>query len=409
MNGNSVALHRVEVRNHFSLPYMDISYILNELGEDRDSYFNAVAPPIVQTSNFACRTVEAMRYALQHEAEVDFYTRGNNPTVDMLEKKIAALEGTEHAIAFGSGIAAVSAAVLSQVRAGDHVVCVKKPYTWTNKLMQRFLPRFGVEVTMVDGTDPANYLAATQPNTVLYFLESPNSFTFELQDIAAIAALAKERGICTVIDNSFASPLFQNPASMGIDLVVHSATKYIGGHSDAMGGVVCGTRQMINKIFETEFMTLGAVLSPHDAWLLLRGLRTLPIRMERIAQTTRQVVAYLQTREEIEEIMWPFLPAHPQYQLAKAQMKNNTGQFTIRLKTDKIEEVDLFCDSLQHFLMAASWGGHESLIYPAAAAYKSGNYKSSLPFTLVRFYIGLEEPEYLIKDIEQALEKMKGR
>ncbi|KAA3439279.1 trans-sulfuration enzyme family protein [Rufibacter hautae] len=387
---------------------MDLSYILNELGEDRAAYFNAVAPPIIQTSNFACRTVDEMRYMLQHEFEVDFYTRGNNPTVDMLEKKIAALEGTEHAIAFGSGIAAVVAAVLSQVKAGDHVVCIKKPYTWTNKLMRHFLPRFGVEVTMVDGTDARNFAEASKENTVLYYLESPNSFTFELQDIAQVAAYAKERNICTVIDNSFASPLFQNPAAMGVDLVVHSATKYIGGHSDVMGGVVCGNRQRINQIFSAEYMTLGAVLSPHDAWLLLRGLRTLPLRMDRIAKTTRQVVAYLQQRDEVAEILWPFLPEHPQYKLAKKQMRNNTGQFTIKLNTNQIKEVDRFCDSLQHFLMAASWGGHESLIYPAAAAHNEGNYRSSLPFTLIRFYIGLEDPEYLIKDLEQAFAKMKG-
>jgi cystathionine beta-lyase len=387
---------------------MDLSYILNELGEERSAYFNAVAPPIFQTSNFACKTVADMRFALEHEAEVDFYTRGNNPTVDILEKKLAALEGTEHAIAFGSGIAAVAAAVLSQVKAGDHVVCVQKPYTWTNKLMKSFLPRFGVEVTMVDGADAQNFRQATQENTVLYYLESPNSFTFELQDIGAITAIAREQNIITVIDNSFATPLFQNPAALGVDLVIHSATKYIGGHSDVMGGVVCGSRERINRIFETEYMTLGAVLSPNDAWLLLRGLRTLPLRMERIAQTTRQVVSYLQHRPEVAEILWPFLPSHPQYHLAKKQMRSNTGQFTIRLRTDHIEEVDRFCDSLQHFLMAASWGGHESLIYPAAAAYKSGNYKSSLPFTLVRFYIGLEDPDYLIKDLEQAFTKMRG-
>ncbi|ALI98052.1 trans-sulfuration enzyme family protein [Rufibacter tibetensis] len=386
---------------------MDLSYILNELGEDRATYFNAVAPPIIQSSNFACRTVAEMRFMLQHEAEVHFYSRGNNPTVSMLEQKVAALEGTEHAIAFGSGIAAVAAAVLSQVKAGDHVVCIKKPYTWTNKLMRYFLPRFGVEVTMVDGTDARNFDLASKENTVLYYLESPNSFTFELQDIARVTSYAKGRNICTIIDNSFASPLFQNPAAMGVDLVVHSATKYIGGHSDAMGGIVCGTRERINRIFEAEFMTLGAVLSPHDAWLLLRGLRTLPLRMERVAKTTRQVVAYLQQRDEVAEIIWPFLPEHPQYYLAKKQMRNNTGQFTIRLAAESLEEVERFCDSLQHFLMAASWGGYESLIFPVAASYRDGNFRSSMPFTLIRFYIGLEDPEYLIKDLEQAFTKMK--
>ena len=387
---------------------MDLSYILNELGEDRANYFNAVTPPIIQSSNFACNTVSEMRAMLQHETEVNFYSRGNNPTVNILEKKLAALEGTEQAIAFGSGMAAVAAAVLSQVKAGDHVVCVKKPYIGASKLMRHFLPRFGVEVTMIDGTNAQNFARASKENTVLYYLESPNSFTFELQDLAQVAAIAKERNVVTVVDNSFASPLFQNPAAFGIDLVVHSATKYIGGHSDVLGGVVCGTRERINLIFKMEYMALGAVLSPHDAWLLLRGLRTLPLRMERVAQTTRQVVAYLKQRAEVAEILWPFLPQHPQYELAKKQLRNNTGQFTIRLQTDDIKEVERFCDSLQHFLMAASWGGHESLIYPMAAAYKDGNYKASLPFTLIRFYIGLEEAAYLINDLEQAFLKMKG-
>lgn len=386
--------------------HMDLSYILNELGEDRELYFQAVAPPIMQTSNFACKTVEDMRKMLRNESEAYFYTRGNNPTVTMLEKKMAALEGAEHGIAFGSGIAAVSAAVLSQVNAGDHVVCVKKPYSWTNALMQRFLPRFGVEVTMVDGTDPDNYRNAIKPNTRLLYLESPNSFTFELTDIAAITALARENNCSTIIDNSFATPLYQNPIQLGVDLVVHSCTKYIGGHSDAMGGVICGKREVINQIFEREYMTLGAVLSPHDAWLLLRGLRTLPVRMERIAATTRQVVAWLEQQPQVERILYPFLPSHPQHELALRQMRSNTGQFSIALKTDDLHKVDRFCDSLQHFLMAASWGGHESLIYPAAASYNSGNYKSSLNFNLVRFYIGLEDADYLIKDIEQALAKL---
>lgn len=385
---------------------MELSYILNKLGEDREEYYNAVVPPIMQTSNFACKTVQEMRQMLQHEAEAHFYTRGNNPTVTILEQKMAALEGTEHAIAFGSGIAAVSAAVLSQVRAGDHIVCIQKPYTWTNALMKRFLPRFGVEVTMVDGTDAANYRNALQPNTKLLYLESPNSFTFELQDISAVVQIAKEHGCTTIIDNSCATPLYQRPINLGVDLIVHSCTKYIGGHSDVMGGVVCGKRETINGIFEREYMTLGAVLSPNDAWLLLRGLRTLPVRMEKIARSTREVVAYLNEHPKVEKINFPFLPSDPQHDLAKKQMLNNAGQFSLYLKTQDIEKVDLFCDSLNNFLMAASWGGHESLIYPVSASYSSGNYKSALPFNLIRFYIGLEEPEFLTKDLEQALGKL---
>lgn len=385
---------------------MELSYIINELGEERELYYNAVAPPIIQTSNFASKTVAEMRYNLQHEAETYLYTRGNNPTVTILEKKIAALEGAEHAIAFGSGMAAVAAAVLSQLKAGDHVVCTKRPYSWANTLMNKFLPRFGVEVTMVDGTEAANYESAIRPNTRLLYMESPNSFTFELQDIAAVASIAKAHNCTTVIDNSFASPLHQNPIGLGVDLVVHSCTKYIGGHSDAMGGVVCGSRQRINRIFEREFMTLGAVLSPHDAWLLIRGLRTLPVRMARVAASARQVAAYLEQHPAVERVLFPFLPSHPQYALARRQMSDNSGQFSILLKTRDIGQVDLFCDSLRHFLMAASWGGHESLIFPVSATYASPDRKPNLPFNLVRFYIGLEDPEYLIKDLAQALEKI---
>ncbi|WP_114784166.1 trans-sulfuration enzyme family protein [Botryobacter ruber] len=385
---------------------MDISYIINALGEDRALYFNAVSPPILQTSNFASDTVADMRQKLTQEAEATLYTRGNNPTVTILEKKIAALEGAEHAIAFGSGMGAVSAAVLSQVQAGDHVVSVRKPYTWTNALMRRFLPRFGVEVTMVDGTNPEHFRQALKPNTKVIYLESPNSFTFDLQDIPAIVSMAKAHNLVTIIDNSFATPINQKPLELGVDLVVHSATKYIGGHSDVMGGIVCGSREMINKIFGSEFMVLGAVLSPHDAWLLLRGLRTLPLRMERVAETTRQVVAYLEQHPKVERVHFPFLPSHPQYELAKKQLRNNTGQFSILLKTQEMEQVELFCNTLEHFLMAASWGGHESLIYPIAAAYSPGRLKPKLPFNLVRFYIGLEDAAYLIKDLENAFDKM---
>ncbi|WP_162055616.1 trans-sulfuration enzyme family protein [Pontibacter pamirensis] len=385
---------------------MDLSYIINELGEEREQYFEAVAPPIIQSSNFASKTVADMRYKMKHEEDEYMYSRGNNPTVTIFEKKMAALEGAEHAVAFGSGMGAIAAAVLSQVKAGDHVVCVKRPYTWTKNLMRKFLPRFGVEVTMVDGRDIGNFEDAMRPNTRLLYLESPTSFTFELQDLITLAAFAKENNCITIIDNSFASPLHQNPIAFGIDLVVHSCTKYIGGHSDAMGGIVCGSRERINQIFKGEFLTLGAVMSPHDAWLFIRGLRTLPVRMERVAASTRKVVGYLTQHPKVEQVLFPFLPTHPQYELAQRQMRDNSGQFSLYLKAARMEQVDRFCDSLKHFLMAASWGGHESLIFPVSATYASEEMKSDLPFNMVRFYVGLEDPEYLIRDLEQALDKV---
>ncbi|GAB4134298.1 MAG: bifunctional L-alanine/L-glutamate racemase [Raineya sp.] len=386
---------------------MDISYIINEYGENRSEYLNSVSPPIFQTSMTCFPSVEAMRQSLVRESETPFYTRGNNPTTDILRKKMAALEASEDSLIFSSGSAAVAAAILSFVQTGDHIVSVQKPYSWTNKLLNLWLRRFGVEVTMIDGSQAQNYEQAIKPNTKILFLESPNSFTFELQDIEAIAKIAKKYNLISIIDNSYASPLFQQPITMGIDMVVHSGTKYLGGHSDALAGVLCGSKNHIKKIFEGEFMTLGATISPFNAWLLLRGLRTLPLRMQKVAESTPKIVDFLAKHPKVRKIYYPFHPCHPQYELAQKQMKKPAGQFSIELKAESIEQVEVFCNSLKRFLMAASWGSYESLIFPACTLYTSQNYNTA-PFhwSLVRFYIGLEEADYLIEDLTQALEKM---
>ena len=385
---------------------MDLSHIINELGEDRELYFNAVTPPIFQTSNFAFKDVAALRKGFNNYYNEAFYSRGNNPTVDILRKKMAALEGAEDALLFASGSAAVASAVLSQINAGEHIVSVAKPYGWTNKLFKEFLPRFQVETTMVDGTVVENFEQAIRPKTRLIYLESPNTFTFEMQDIEAVARLAKERGITTMIDNSYASPLYQNPIKMGIDMVIHSASKYIGGHSDTIGGIVCGSKKMMRKLFESEFMTLGGISSPMNAWLLLRGLRTLPIRMEYISESTRQIIAFLEKQPHIEKIYYPFLPSNPQYGLACKQMKKGGGLFTIALKAESVQQVETFCNALQRFLMAVSWGGHESLIFPSCAASGSGDTNTkNVRFNLIRMSIGLEDTHVLIEDIQQALNK----
>ena len=189
-------------------------------------------------------------------------------------------------MAFASGSAAISAAILANVSSGDHIICVKNPYSWTSKLLVNFLERFGVSHTLVDGTVAEAFEYAYQPNTKLIFLESPNSWTFEMQDIEPIAAFAKEMGLLTIMDNSYATPINLNPADYGIDIIVHSSSKYIGGHSDAISGLLCGSKEMVEKIFKSEFMTLGAVISPFNAWLLLRGLRTLPLRMKQVSSST---------------------------------------------------------------------------------------------------------------------------
>ncbi|HMP95231.1 MAG TPA: PLP-dependent aspartate aminotransferase family protein, partial [Phnomibacter sp.] len=215
---------------------MQLSHILNALGEEHQDYYNAIAPPIVQTSNFLFDTVAQMRKAFEAEYETYVYSRGINPTVDMLRQKLAALDGAEDALVFNSGASAIFCSVLPFVQAGAHIVSVQAPYTWAHKMFTRILPRFSVQTSFIDGTKVQNWQAAIQPNTRLFYLESPNSWTYEIQDLAAIAQLAKQQGIITVIDNSYCTPLYQQPLAHGIDLSLQSATKYIGGHSDCVAG-----------------------------------------------------------------------------------------------------------------------------------------------------------------------------
>jgi cystathionine beta-lyase/cystathionine gamma-synthase len=384
---------------------MDIPTILNHLGEEHERYYNAVAPPLIQTSNFCVKNVEELRNVLRNEFTVPFYTRGNNPTVTILRKKIAALEGADDALVFASGTAAIVAAVMSIVKGGDHAVCVQKPYSWTNALFNKYLIDYGVKTTMVDGRITDNIENAITPATKLIYLESPNSITFELQDIASVAKIAKERGISTIIDNSNSSPLCQSPIFMGIDLVLHSASKYIGGHSDVVAGVVCGSQERISNMFAKEFMNLGGIISPHDAWLMLRSLRTLELRVNKSAEVTQQVVDALEGHPKIEKLYYPFSKSNPQLALAKKQMKCGTGLFSILLKAN-VAGIERFANSLKRFVIATSWGGHESLVFPFCAMPEAARNMSGLPMNLVRLYIGIDETEYILKDLLQALEQI---
>ena len=385
---------------------MDLSHILTHLGEERELGYDAVVPPIVQSGNFTFPTVAAMRATVQQEFDRPLYTRGFNPTVAMLRKKLAALEHAEDALVFSSGSAAIAAAVMSFTKAGDHIVCVHKPYSWTKKLLAELLSRFGVEHSFVDGTDAENYRRAIRPNTTFFILESPNSLTFELQDLAAVAAIAKEHGIITLCDNSFSSPLFQNPIDHGIDLVAHSATKYLNGHSDVVAGMLAGSHAHIRQVMAREFMTLGPAPSPHDAWLLMRGLRTLDLRVNRSADNAAKVARFLEAHPKVKRVHWPGLESHPQHGLAKRQMTRVAGLMSIELDAPDEAAVERFCDASERFLIAVSWGGYESLQWPVCALKGPSGYYTELPFTMIRLYIGIEDADALIADLEQALARI---
>ena len=386
---------------------MDISYILNELAEERENYFNAVSPPIMQTSNFIFNTVEDMRKAFADEYSAYLYSRGRNPTVDILRKKLAALDGAEDCLVFGSGAAAIFASVLANIKSGDHIVSVDKPYTWAQKMFNDILPRFGVTTTYIDGRSIENFERAILPNTTLIYLESPNSWDYAIQDLKAVADLAKAENIVTIIDNSYCTPIYQRPVEYGIDLVMQTATKYISGHSDTLGGVLSGSTAMIKKIFNSEYMNIGSGIAPFNAWLLIRGLRTLPARLDRITASTKKLVDYLKQHPKVELVLFPFDENFPQYKLAKKQMSGACGLLTFIIKADNIIQIEKFCESLQHIFMAVSWGGHESLIIPKCSGIQPGEFDATnKEHRMLRLYVGLEEPEYLIKDLEQAFSSL---
>lgn len=385
---------------------MKYSKIINHLGEDRDQYKHSVAPPIFQSSNFSFSSVEEMRKGLAREFEEPFYTRGNNPTVEILRKKIAALEQAEDALVFSSGSGAISAAVMNSVKQGDHVLCVYKPYSWTKKLLGNLLSKYGVMHTFVEINSVADVERNLQHNTKLILLESPNSITFEVQDIHGICSLARLMNIRTIVDNSYCTPIFQQPITLGADIVCHSASKYISGHSDVVAGIICSSAEIIRSIFEQEYMTLGGNISPFDAWLILRGLRTLKIRVEASDRNGQKVFDFLSNHPKIAKVYYPFNPSQSSYETARKQMSGCGGLISIELATEDTEKIEQFCNSLKLFLLACSWGGYESLQFPQITLYGSQNYVTTLPKNLIRLYVGLEDIEDLLADLAQALDKI---
>lgn len=382
----------------------DLSYILTEFAEERENYFNAVSAPIMQTSNFTFKKVDDMRKAFANEMGGYLYSRGLNPTVEILRKKLAALDGAEDCLVFNSGAAAIFAGVLANVKSGDHIVSVRNPYTWAQKMFDVILPRFGVATTYIDGRKIENFEQALKPNTTLIYLESPNSWDYALQDVKAVAKLAKSKNIVTMIDNSYCSPLYQRPIDLEIDLSVQTATKYISGHSDTLGGVLSGSHQMMKKIFDSEYLNIGSGIQPFNAWLLIRGLRTLPARLERITRTTIEVVNFLKQHDKVATVIFPFDESFPQFELAKKQMRGACGLLTFTLKNGTCESITKFCQSLKHILMAVSWGGHESLILPKCAGINPKDFDGgNIEHQYIRLYTGLEDASYLVADINQAL------
>jgi cystathionine beta-lyase len=367
--------------------------------EQRERDLGAAAPPLYQNSTFTfpdCETFAKFR-------EADFpryvYSRVSNPTTDLLQKKIAELEGGEACRACASGMAAISAAILSCVKTGDHIVTVETVYWPTRTFLSDYLPRFGIETTYVRGTEILQFEKALRPNTRLIYLETPSTALFELQDLEAVARLARSRGISTACDSSNATPFFQNPIRHGIDLSVHTATKYLGGHSDLVAGLIVGSKDRIANIVKNEGELLGGVIDPFASWLMLRGLRTLPVRMERHHQNATAVAGFLSSDARVARVFYDGLDSHPQAALARRQMRGHSGMLSFELKDGGREKAFRVVDALEYFCIAVSWGGYESLAIPLEVPDPATGRK----MWIIRLSIGLEAVEDLKADLDQAL------
>jgi len=378
---------------------LGLSTLLQHFGED-EKIAGAVTPPIFQNSLFVFDTMDELLENMgKHPAGPrHHYSRISNPTVDLAEKKLAKLEGTDACKITGSGMAAISVAVFSCVKQGSHVV-VDTAYGPLKALVSEYLPQFGVTHTFVNGSDVDEVVAAIRPETTLIYLESPSSLIFRLQDMEAIAKIAKERGITTICDNTYCTPIFMQPHKMGIDIVCHSATKYLGGHSDITAGVVCANQERIEKIIRKEIALFGSILHPFQSWLLNRSLRTLDLRMKRHEETGNAVASWLEKRDEVAHVNHVSLESFPQRELYLKMMSGSGGLFSFEPRVQNPDKVKAFADALKLFQRGVSWGGFESLV--VALPVSPIGYNGTR--WIVRLFCGLEDAKDLIADIEQAL------
>ncbi|MBC7321386.1 aminotransferase class I/II-fold pyridoxal phosphate-dependent enzyme [bacterium] len=374
---------------------------IEHYGEDYQRFLGAIAPPIFEASNFAFSSYEEVEEYQKGEMDKFVYTRGGNPTINLLEEKIAMLEKGEAGKAFSSGMGAISSSILSLVKSGDHIICLRGVYGPTYDFIYNYLKRFNISSTFVDGRNVEDIRSAIQSNTKLIYLESPNSFLFEVFDLKAIAKIARENNIYTIIDNTWATPYFQNPIEFGIDIVVHSASKYLGGHSDVVAGVAVTSRELIKGINKNIHL-LGGVIGPFEAWLILRGLRSLPARMELHQSNAIKVAEFLNKHPRVIKVNYPGLETNPYYQLAVSQMRGFSGLMSFEIDGGE-KELRRFINSLKLFTIAVSWGGYESLVFPGKYAFKDRADGVSLSSQLIRISVGLEDADDLIADLDNAL------
>lgn len=379
--------------------------ICTHVGDEYAQFMGAIVPPIFQNSLFL---MPSDNNGIADNGYI--YTRVSNPTTDIAERKIAMLEGAEAAACFSSGMAAISSAIMYFIKKDCHVIAPYTIYGPARTFISKYLAeKFGVNVTFVHGSDIEEWKAAIRPNTTLIYLESPSSQVMYMQDLEEIAKIAKAHNIGTVIDNTYATPLHQNPIAYGIDLVCHTASKYMGGHSDIVAGAVAGSAEIISQICQQERALYGACMDPHQAWLLIRGLRTLPVRLKAHGESGLKIAKYLENHPCVKQVFYPGLDSHPQKDLVKKYLNNQTNGLISFIYNGTAEQAAKFIRSLEIFQHGVSWGGFESLVVSGSVGMSEEDAKAvGMPVNVVRIHVGLENVDTLIADIEQAFEKSKN-
>lgn len=376
---------------------------ITHLGETPDKYMKSVTPPVFMNSLHVFDSVKDY-FAVDIFKDEYYYGRASNPTVTILEKKLALLEHGSRAVVFSAGMAACAVAILAICKTGSHIICIRECYGPVQHLLNDFLKvKMNITVTYVEGKELKDFEEAIRPETDMIILESPSTLVFSVVDLEGVAKLAKERGIKTYIDNTYSTPIFQKPLDMGIDIVMHTMTKYIGGHSDLIGGVLISKDEEFMRKIMVQRDWFGGVLGPMEAWLAIRGLRTLDVRMQRHYETAMKVANFLENHPKIKQVFYTGLASHPQYELARKQQKGECGLLSVEVEGD-ISDVETFVDNLKLFSKGCSWGGFESLAI--AYTYNWGDEElefHNLTRNIVRLHCGLEGTENLIRDLEQAL------
>jgi len=393
---------------------MNIETAVIHKGYDSSKHHDSLVTPLYQTSTYSFANAEQGEDRFAGNCEGNIYSRLGNPTVRVLEERMTEIEGGAGALAFGSGMAAVSAILIYLTRAGDHVLCSRGIYGCTFGLLEIMEEKYGITHDLVSMTSEQQVEQAIRPETVCIYVETPINPTMELVDLQAVMAVAKRHNIRVVVDNTFSSPYLQNPLRMGADFVLHSATKYLNGHGDVVGGILVGRdADEMQHIRMTVQKDVGGIMSPFDAWLLLRGMKTLPVRMDRHVANAEVVLGFLKQQELVKKIYYPFDEQHPQVDIAKRQMRQGGGLISFEIEGGK-KEAQAFLNALSLIKIAVSLGDAETLIqHPASMTHAVVPPESRLAMgisdSLLRLSVGLEHTDDLIEDLGKAFERVKPK